>query len=133
MGVMALFRQTLMDAAWQEANDKDTANALTPLYDIDAPLCFDTSHELEALLARRVQRELKTGPVILVGSGSEFRRLEPISAMDASVIVPLRFPTKPDVSSIGAADATSLDRLAAWEQAPTNARRPTPAGSTTRA
>ncbi|MFI4896882.1 MAG: amidohydrolase family protein [Phycisphaerales bacterium JB059] len=122
-GVMALFRQTLSDAAWQKANDPDAANALTPLYHVDAPLCFDTSHELETLLARRIQRELKTGPVILVGSGSEFRRLEPISAMDASFILPLRFPTKPDVSSIGAADATSLDRLMAWEQAPTNARR----------
>lgn len=128
MGVMALFRQTLMDARWQAQNDPDAVNALTPLYSVDAPLCFETTHELEALLARRVQRELKTGPIILVGSGSEFRRLEAISGMDASLIVPLRFPTKPDVSSIGAADATSLDRLAAWEQAPTNARRLSDAG-----
>ncbi len=128
MGVMALFRQTLMDASWQEANDKDARNAISPLYEIDAPLCFVTTHELETLLARRIQRELKTGPIILVGSGSEFRRLDAISGIDASIIVPLRFPTKPDVSSIGAADATSLDRLAAWEQAPTNARRLSDAG-----
>lgn len=128
MGVMALYRQTLMDADWQERNEKDSVNALTPLYDVDAPLCFETTHELEALLAKRIQRELKTGPIILVGSGSEFRRLEAISNIDASVIVPLRFPTKPDVSSIGKADSTSLDRLAAWEQAPTNARRLSDAG-----
>ncbi len=123
MGVMALYRQTLLDADWQEGADKNAINALTPLYTADAPLCFVTTHELETLLARRIQNELNTGHILLVGSGSEFRRLDAISTLDASLIVPLRFPSKPDVSSIGKADATSLDRLMAWEQAPTNARR----------
>jgi len=133
MGVMSLFRQTLLDANWQEGADEDARNernALTPLYDTDAPLCFVTTHELETLLARRIQRELKTGHILLVGSGSEFRRLDAISTLDASIIVPLRFPSKPNVSTIGAADATDLDRLAAWEQAPTNAKRLRDAGLT---
>ncbi len=133
MGVMALLRQTLIDADWERSvagTKLDTApSALTPLHAIAAPLLFDADDPLEALLARRIQREHDTGHVLIVGGGSEYQRLDPIAKMDATLVVPLRFPDKPDVSSIGSIDAIDLDRLMAWEQAPTNARRLVAAGA----
>ncbi len=134
MGVMALFRQTLIDAAWEESvagTPLDTApSALTPLHAVDAPLLFDADDPLEALLARRIQREHETGRVLILGGGREYQRLAPIAEMDATLVVPLRYPKAPDVSSIGAIDSVDLDRLMAWEQAPTNVRRLVDAGAT---
>ncbi|MEZ6242782.1 MAG: amidohydrolase family protein [Phycisphaerales bacterium] len=134
MGVMALFRQTLMDAKWEKSvagTPLDTApSALTPLHAVHAPLLFDADDPLEALLAARIQREQETGHILVVGGGAEYQRLDPIAAMDATLILPLRDPKAPDVSSIGKMDSIDLDRLMAWEQAPTNTRRLVDAGAT---
>ncbi len=122
-GAVALMRQTFIDADYQRDHAPAAApNALTPLEDRDVPLLFDTDHELEALLADDIAREARR-PALIVGSGAEFRRLDALAAADRPVVLPLRFPRKPDVSSPAAAEAIELDELMTWEQAPTNPRR----------
>jgi imidazolonepropionase-like amidohydrolase len=110
MGAIALIRQSLFDG-------------LAP----DQTLCFAAEDELEALRAARIGKEFKRRSILL-GSGLEFRRLAAIRSAGVPLIVPVRFPRMPDVSSIGAQEGVDLRTLMTWEQAPTNPRRLDAAG-----
>jgi len=126
-GAVALIRQTLLDARWQArfaptASGANPVNALTPLEDAGTPLLFTADHELEHFLASDIASEFDRD-LVIVGNGMEFKWLEGIAGLDRSLIVPLRFPEKPDVSSVGKAESVELETMMTWEQAPTNPRR----------
>lgn len=121
MGVIALMRQTFLDAAHRAAHTNADANVLDHI-DPDALMVYDTSFELEALLADKVGAELGHQRVAIVGSGNEYKRLDALAATGRPIIVPLIQPATPDVWSVGAADSVSLEELASWEQAPANPR-----------
>jgi N-acetylglucosamine-6-phosphate deacetylase len=126
-GAVALMRQTLLDAVWQGAyaptrEGTNPANDLTPLEDPATPLLFLVDHELEHFLASDIADEFGRELVVL-GNGMEFKWLEGIAALERSMILPLRFPAKPDVSSVGRAESVELETMMSWEQAPTNPRR----------
>ncbi len=151
MGAIALIRQTLIDADWQalarmEGHDLGGVNPLDALWAGRAPgepvglpkmvmlsdqvaaparlpMAFVTENELEVLRAMKIAEEFSRG-VIIVGTGLEFRRLDAIvEAGRPGFIVPLNYPQRPRVDSLGAAEAVELRDLMTWEQAPTNARR----------
>lgn len=130
MGCIALIRQSIDDAEWQASSGLNpSTNALDALTMIDAPFFFNTDHELEALQADHVLGAFDSNrELVLVGTGTEFKRLDAIADTGAGVIVPLRFPRKPDVSSVGKAESVDLSTMMVWEQAPTNARRLVEAG-----
>jgi N-acetylglucosamine-6-phosphate deacetylase len=144
MGSIALLRQTLSDAQWHaactrvwrqhpEGNEPPIrADALAALDDVvhrRQPVLFEVDDELNALRAARVAREFNLD-MILLGSGTEFRRLDEVVALGMPLIVPLRFPETPKVASLAEADNISLRDMMTWEQAPTNARRLKAAGAT---
>lgn len=97
---------------------------------------FDADDELNVLRAIKVAREFNRRAVI-VGSGVEFRRLDAITAACAPsssadgtkpgawipLILPLRYPDKPKVGTVGEAASVDLRDLMTWEQAPTNVPR----------
>ncbi|MEQ8770226.1 MAG: amidohydrolase family protein [Phycisphaerales bacterium] len=119
-GAVSIIRQVLSDADWAAATGADPS-ALTPLT-MPFPLVFDCTDELMALLADDIAREFQRNAMIR-GSGTELHRLDAIAEAGWPVIVPLRFPAKPDLSSPGAIDALDLEAMMEWEQAPTNPRR----------
>lgn len=124
MGAIALLRQVLSDLGWQQAA-RDTGaeiapNALDAIMESDR-FVFDTDHEQEILQADALFGDMDR--LIVVGSGTELRRLEAIAASDRPLILPLRYPRKPDVSSVGKAESVELETLMLWEQAPATARR----------
>ncbi len=121
MGVIALMRQTFIDAAHRDRTEHADANVLDHV-DPDALMIYDTSFELEALLADKVATEFGHGRVALVGSGTEFKRLDAFAQAGRPIIAPLIQPATPDVWSVGAADSVSLEELASWEQGPANPR-----------
>jgi N-acetylglucosamine-6-phosphate deacetylase len=153
MGVIALMRQTFIDEEWQEEarkagrplaynaidtlapewarNAPDRTIAAPNVGDPDGPqpmpLLFDCDDELEEVRAAKVAREFKR-PAVLLGSGYEFRRLDAIKADGLPIVLPLRYPKAPDVSTIGKAESVDLRELMTWEQAPTNPRRLDAAG-----
>ncbi|MEM7754516.1 MAG: amidohydrolase family protein [Planctomycetota bacterium] len=133
-GAMALIRQTFIDADWQADNDASATNALTPLIDTDRPLMVDVDMELEHFLAADFASEFDR-ELVLVGNGMEFKWLAGLGAQHAEkpfdVVVPLRFPKKPDVSTVGKANAVELESMLEWEHAPTNPARLLDAGVTT--
>ncbi len=140
MGAIALIRQTLIDSDWrdrlslmssEEARDAYLAPSclahLSRQQHEDAPLLFRTASELEGLRAGKIAAEFGRRFIVL-GSGTEFRRLDAIAANHAEegapvYVLPLTLPETPDVETVGAADSVDLRDLLTWEQAPTNARR----------
>ncbi len=133
MGAVALMRQVLLDAEHRRAQtDSAPVDFLDAVRPDAVPLWFETNVELEALLAGTISREfgLDVARTVIVGSGTEFRRLDAIAADGHTMIVPLRFPAAPDVSSVSAAEGIDLSDLMHWEQAPTNPRRLADAGVT---
>ncbi|MFM9994909.1 MAG: amidohydrolase family protein [Phycisphaerales bacterium] len=142
MGVIAVIRQTLNDVQWQTLVHEVTMHpepsaldALGRTNDATAEtLLFDTGEELESLRAAKIVREFGEGGKayrgVILGSGTEFRRLDTIAADKLPLIVPLNFPRNPDVASIGKAEGVELRELMTWEQAPTNPRRLEAAGLT---
>ncbi|HHN77681.1 MAG TPA: hypothetical protein ENK11_03265, partial [Phycisphaerales bacterium] len=126
-GAVALIRQTLIDADWQARqvptrDGSHPADALTPLEDASTPLLFDCDHELKTFLAADIASEFSR-PAVLLGSGMEFKWLDGIADLGLPIIIPLRFPAKPDVSTVGKAESVELETMMTWEQAPTNPRR----------
>jgi N-acetylglucosamine-6-phosphate deacetylase len=143
MGAIATMRQTLADARWHaecrriyEQNPQGNeppllADALVALSDAMAgrqPVLFDVTDEHAALRAARIADEFDLD-LVLLGGGSEYRRLSEIAALDVPLIVPLQFPDRPDVSTLAAAERVSLRDMMSWEQAPTNAARLVDAGA----
>ena len=125
MGAVALIRQTLIDSDWQRsarAGGRDIPRNALDAIDPDLPLVFDTDHPLKVLSAAGIADEFDRAAIV-VGDGREYQRLDAIAAQRLSLVLPLRFPADPDVSSIGTIDALDLTDLQAWEQAPTNSAR----------
>jgi hypothetical protein len=90
-------------------------------------LWFDTSDELEELRAAKIAHEFGREAVI-IGTGTEYQRLDAIKADGLMIVVPLNYPRTPDVAGIGKVESVDLRDLMAWEQAPTNPRRLEAAG-----
>jgi imidazolonepropionase-like amidohydrolase len=137
MGAIALIRQTLLDARWfadlEAAGDARFAPSSLDVLGTGAaagtPLFFDVQNELDVLRAGKIAREFSR-PAIVLGSGTEYQRLHAIASMGVPLVVPLAFPERPKVGSVGEADSVELADLMAWEQAPTNPRRLAAAGLT---
>ena len=151
MGAVALFRQTLLDAAWQQrarsAWQADPAqarpewlhgmDALAPVLAGDQPLVFESKDVLDSLrILDLVDAETD---LVLIGNGEEYKRL---GDFDRKVphILPLDFPGAPDVESEedGAGNGensggdqnrdVSLEELRHWKNAPENPVRMAAAG-----
>ncbi|XAM00168.1 amidohydrolase family protein [Phycisphaeraceae bacterium D3-23] len=127
MGTLALIRQTIFDANWQRGEREagrldDPANCLDTLADAEVPLLIRAEDEMETLAAGGLSRELER-PVVVLGSGLEFRRLDAVVADGLPMILPVAFPEAPRVATVGQADSVDLKTLMTWEQAPTNPRR----------
>ncbi|HYD00289.1 MAG TPA: amidohydrolase family protein [Phycisphaerales bacterium] len=144
MGAIALIRQTLLDAEFRQrrlgsGQDAGTASALDALAVTQQPraaatastkqppLLFSVNDELEELRAWAIADEFAR-PSLVLGNGTEYKRLEAIAAHKTPLIVPLNYPEKPRVAGIGEAATVELRELMSWEQAPTNARRLKAAG-----
>ena len=135
MGVVALIRQTLLDADWLADQRRRRVSgiadsSLDVLVDRRRPVAFDIgTRELVALHAGKVAREFDREGIV-VGNGMEFKWLDAVAADGLAIITPLNHPKAPDVSSVGHADSVELETMMTWEQAPTNPRRLDEAGLT---
>jgi imidazolonepropionase-like amidohydrolase len=134
MGAIALLRQTLYDAQWygemqdyyadnadvERAAENSALAALDGVVSGTQRLVYATDDELDYARARDVAAEFDLD-LVLYGNGHEYRRTAELTGLGHAVIVPLDFPTPPDIDSPdGALDAT-LEALQHWELAPSNA------------
>ena len=136
MGAVALVRQAFYDADWYRRAwrayraDRSLPRpewnvslaCLGEYLEGDRLVILDARDEQDFLRADRLAREFALRAAVR-GSGREYRRLEAIRATGRTVIVPLRFPEPPDVSSPEAAMNVPLRDLLHWDIAPENPAR----------
>ena len=122
MGIIALLRQTYLDADWYNTNEPDDLNLSLAAWNEmqDLPQIFAVGDWQEALRAQRIADEFDKS-YIIKGTGDEYQRLEDLKATGASFIIPVKFPDAYDVADPYAAHQLSLTQLRHWEMAPNNA------------
>lgn len=143
MGTIALIRQTLSDAEWRESDlasyredptkrarplPADALDALAPSRTKNTPLLFAANDELELLRVAKIAKEFSRSAIV-VGSGTELRRLDAVVETGLPLVIPVAFPDAPKVESIADQESVDLRELMLWEQAPTNLRRLDAAGA----
>ena len=142
MGSIALIRQTLLDAGWyirawdthrrspQSVPQPETNLALAALNGAvsgSEPVLFETRSELEVLRARAIAEEFPIS-LWMRGSGAEYRILDVLSGSRTPLVLPLNFPSAPDVATPEKALNASFDNLRHWYLAPENPARVAAAG-----
>jgi imidazolonepropionase-like amidohydrolase len=132
MGAIALIRQSFLDGGWyqaaQEAYRKNPATTERP--EENASLAaiaehgqrkqlavFEAEDELDLLRALRIAEEFKLKPV-LAGNGYEYRVRKSLGK--TPIIVPLDFPSVPEIEKPHVAIEYELDELQHWDRAPSN-------------
>jgi imidazolonepropionase-like amidohydrolase len=140
MGSVALFRQTLLDAAWhaqaRRAYERRPSQPRPPFDGaLEALAATAAGDELIVLESADAVDSLRLAALVaelgleawLVGNGEEYRWLEPIAAAGLTHLLPLDLPEKP---AVGDEDdlTVSLAELRHWDEAPANPRRLLDAG-----
>lgn len=134
LGVVALIRQTFIDAKWfREAEIKaadfpQTNKPIKQNRDLkilsqwmseSQPFIFETSHELSVLRSFNISEEFSINSW-LKGSGYEYRRIDEIATHKPFIILPLDFPLTPDVTDPYQALSYSNSELKHWDMAADN-------------
>lgn len=141
MGAVALVRQTFLDARWYalawdvygrggSSARPEVNESLAVLNDLlgrKLPVVVDTSDILYFLRAAALADEFSL-PVVVRGSGAEYRRLDAVRRSGRAVLLPVNFPAPPNVANAEAAMTVSLERLMHWDLAPENPGRLAAAG-----
>jgi imidazolonepropionase-like amidohydrolase len=137
LGVIALIRQTLLDAEWygksidliEEFPEQNEPIKYNPsLSQIDnfrknqKPILFKAKEEHAVLRALNISKEYNLNPWIM-GSGFEYRRLESIVPQKPFFIFSLNFPSKPKVLDPYLAHQYSTEQLKHWDMAPDNIKK----------
>jgi hypothetical protein len=137
MGVVAVLRQTLLDARWYERAhtiyarspvgiERPPTNAalaaLSRSLEAEERFIFVADDVLDVLRAGELGQEFGIS-FEFVGSGEEQKRLDEVRRSAASLVVPVNFPSAPTVDDGGTALGVSLETLRAWDMAPANAAR----------
>jgi len=130
MGVVALIRQTYLDAQWFAAQNPRpfTDLSLEAWHETRAlPKVMSAFDWKTTLLADKVGDEFGD-QYIIKGGGDEYQRLDAVKATSATMIVDVAFPEAPDVADPFAVGRVSLQQLKHWELAPYNLARLESAG-----
>ncbi|MBS4042222.1 MAG: amidohydrolase family protein [Chitinophagaceae bacterium] len=123
MGVIALLRQSFIDANWYKSNPEvEGVNLSLKSWNenLSLPQIFDASDKWNALRADKIGDEFGVQFIIKAG-GNEYQRMKEIADTKASFILPLNFPAAIDVDDPNELRFVGLDDLKHWELAPTNA------------
>lgn len=122
MGMIALLRQTYLDAAWYKARPaKEGVNLSLDAWAAtqDLPQIFDANDKWNDLRADRIGDEAGV-QYIIKGGGNEYQRIADMKATKATFILSLNYPQAQDVEDPADARFVSLTDLKHWELAPTN-------------
>jgi len=140
MGAVALVRQTLDDARWQAQSRAIWArnpaqprpewleglDALAPALAGQTPLVFESQDLLDSLRIMELINDPAVN-LVLVGHGAEYQRLSALQGRRVPHILPVNFPSTPDVKDEDDRDV-SLEVLRHWNNAPNNPARLAAAG-----
>lgn len=123
MGVIALLRQTYLDASWYKNKPplEGVNLSLQSWNEIQGlPQIFDANDKWNNLRADRVGDEFGV-QYIIKGGGNEYQRVKEMKATGATFIIPLNYPQAQDVEDPSEARFVSVSDMKHWEMAPANA------------
>ncbi|MBL7738032.1 MAG: amidohydrolase family protein [Chitinophagaceae bacterium] len=123
MGMIALLRQSYLDAQWYKTKPAGEGLNLTlqAWNDIQGlPQIFEANDKWNDLRADRIGDEFGVQYIIKAGQ-NEYQRIKEIKATNATFILPLNFPQAQDVEDPNEARFVSLNDMKHWELAPANA------------
>ncbi|MFM7774885.1 MAG: amidohydrolase family protein, partial [Candidatus Kapaibacterium sp.] len=141
MGSIALLRQTLSDAQWYvTAHSVYGANPVGERPEVNVSLealgqdmnagktfVVETENEHSELRFQRIGAEFRLN-LLYEGNGYEYRRLPSLITFKPQLLLPVNFPSVPDVSSPERALDVATDDLLHWDAAPENPMRCDSAG-----
>ena len=122
MGMIALIRQTYLDADWYAGNgSKEEYNISLDSWNKlqDLPQIFEVNSHLDVLRADKIGNEFGVD-YIVKSRGHEYKRIDRIKKTNCSFITSLNFPEAFDVEDPFDASNVSLKAMKHWELAPTN-------------
>lgn len=121
MGVIALIRQTYLDASWYTQQKYEYLINFEHLNSHkNLPTIFEAENKLAVLRAAKIAQEFKLS-YIIKGNGDEYQRLPEIKSTGMRLIVPINFPKPYEVGNPLDAIKVNLADLKHWEMAPANA------------
>ncbi|HYJ37058.1 MAG TPA: amidohydrolase family protein [Chitinophagaceae bacterium] len=122
MGMIALLRQTYLDAQWYK-NKPATEGTNLSLQAFNQnqglPQIFEANDKWNDLRADKIGDEFGV-QFIIKGGGNEYQRIKEMKASNASFIIPINYPQAQDVEDPNDARFVSLNDMKHWELAPTN-------------
>ena len=123
MGMIALLRQTYLDAQWYKSSPaKEGTNLSLKSWNDNQslPQIFDANDKWNDLRADKIGDEFGV-QYIIKGGGNEYQRIKEIAATKAAYIITLNYPAAIDVDDPNDLRFVGLDDLKHWELAPGNA------------
>jgi imidazolonepropionase-like amidohydrolase len=123
MGIIALLRQSYLDAQWYKTNPvKEGINLSLKNWNDNQtlPQIFDAGDKWNGVRADKIGDEFGV-QYIIKGGGNEYQRIADIAATKATYILTLNYPAATDVDDPNDLRFTGLDDLKHWEMAPGNA------------
>ena len=121
MGMIALLRQTYLDANWYKSQPQEEGYNLTLKSwneNQGLPQIFDASDKWNDLRADRIGDEFGVQYILKAGQ-NEYQRVNEMKGTNASFILPLNFPVAQDVEDPSDARFVALNDMKHWELAPT--------------
>lgn len=122
MGMIALLRQTYLDAQWykQRPAAEGINLSLQSWNDNQGlPQIFEANDKWNNLRADRIGDEFGV-QYIIKGGQNEYQRIKEMKTTNATFILPLNFPQAQDVEDPNEARFVALTDMKHWELAPTN-------------
>jgi imidazolonepropionase-like amidohydrolase len=123
MGVIALLRQSYLDADWYKnkpASEGTNLSLQAWNENKNLPQIFEANDKWNDLRADRIGDEFGV-QYIIKGGGNEYQRIKEIAGTKATFILSLNFPQPMDVDDPNDARYITLADMKHWEMAPTNA------------
>ena len=120
MGMIALLRQTYLDAQWYKTQPAEEGYNLTLKTwneNQSLPQIFEANDKWNALRADRIGDEFGVQYIIKAGQ-NEYQRMAEMKDTRATFIVPLNFPMAQDVEDPADARFVALNDMKHWEMAP---------------
>jgi imidazolonepropionase-like amidohydrolase len=122
MGMIALLRQTYLDAQWYKnkpASEGTNLSLQAWLDNQNLPQIFEANDKWNDLRADRIGDEFGV-QYIIKGGGNEYQRIKEMKSTNAIFIIPINYPQAQDVEDPNDARFVSLSDMKHWELAPTN-------------
>jgi len=123
MGMIALLRQTYLDAQWYKTNpNSEGVNLSLKSWNDNQglPQIFEANDKWNDLRADKIGDEFGV-QYIIKGGGNEYQRIKEMAETKASFILSLNYPAAMDVDDPNDLRFVGLDDLKHWELAPGNA------------